>query len=542
MTALSDALRIAHSGGALRRRLASLAAQWVRARGWERVGFARVSDHARERLGVSGREIRDLSRVDESLRLLPKLEAALVGGSLAWTKCRLVARVATADDEDAWIGRAKALTAAALAREVRRVDRGAQDLAGAVEALLDAGDEPRDREWLHIRCSPAVRGQWFFVRQLARRVAGRPVSAEECAELVAAEAVSGLGWEGPAPGPVDVADRCTDEGRSRGVARPRRAPAEAEALDPFALEEALRSCLREEMRLRADLGRALRRIEASGAHCDAGYTTAVALAGGMLGVSPRLARELLRIERSIEPFPRVAALYREGRLSWVRASVLLPILSAASDPALVDAWLSHALRVSVRRLRDDVEAALASGDPTAVPDRLEPPRQIGARATDSSGEVETARLMISTTRGVARLLRPALCAARRRLEREGRGPVTDGAAFGWLLDHAAAEWTRGAGHRARSHRVFERDGWRCTAPGCSSQRNLHDHHVVLRSAGGSDDLANRTTLCVWHHLRGVHAGIVRCTGTAPDALRFELGLRPGAGPVAIYRSGDVLGG
>lgn len=89
------------------------------------------------------------------------------------------------------------------------------------------------------------------------------------------------------------------------------------------------------------------------------------------------------------------------------------------------------------------------------------------------------------------------------------------------------------------HRVFARDGWRCTIPGCTSYRNLHDHHIVFRSSGGSDDLANRTTLCAWHHLRGVHAGCVRLAGRAPEDLRFELGVRRGTRPLVSYRSGDV---
>jgi hypothetical protein len=92
----------------------------------------------------------------------------------------------------------------------------------------------------------------------------------------------------------------------------------------------------------------------------------------------------------------------------------------------------------------------------------------------------------------------------------------------------------------REHAVFARDGWRCTVPGCTSYRNLHDHHVRFRSAGGSDALANRTTLCAWHHLRGVHRGRVRCTGSAPDRLRFELGLRPGHAPLVAYGPGEAL--
>jgi hypothetical protein len=111
-----------------------------------------------------------------------------------------------------------------------------------------------------------------------------------------------------------------------------------------------------------------------------------------------------------------------------------------------------------------------------------------------------------------------------------------------MFEHAFASWGANQPRIAREHRVFERDGWRCTVPGCTSYRNLHDHHVVFRSTGGSDDLANRTTLCAWHHLRGVHAGRVRCTGTAPSDLRFELGIRSGRPPLLAYRPGERLAG
>jgi hypothetical protein len=80
-------------------------------------------------------------------------------------------------------------------------------------------------------------------------------------------------------------------------------------------------------------------------------------------------------------------------------------------------------------------------------------------------------------------------------------------------------------------------------PGCTSYRNLQDHHIRFRAAGGSDDLDNRTTLCAWHHLRAVHARRIRCTGRAPGELRFALGLREGRAPLASFASGDlVLGG
>jgi hypothetical protein len=41
------------------------------------------------------------------------------------------------------------------------------------------------------------------------------------------------------------------------------------------------------------------------------------------------------------------------------------------------------------------------------------------------------------------------------------------------------------------------------------------------------------TLCAYHHLRGVHGGRLRIRGRAPHAMRFELGLRAGRGPLAV---------
>ena len=145
---------------------------------------------------------------------------------------------------------------------------------------------------------------------------------------------------------------------------------------------------------------------------------------------------------------------------------------------------------------------------------------------------------------VARLFRATLCTLRRAIESEtGRLP-SEGEAFDAMLDHALQSW--GADDpwlrkRMRSkYRVFDRDGWRCTVPGCSSRKNLHAHHIVFRSAGGGDALDNQTTLCAFHHQRGVHAGRVRIRGRAPSGVTYELGLRPGLPPLERYRSDDRI--
>ena len=46
-----------------------------------------------------------------------------------------------------------------------------------------------------------------------------------------------------------------------------------------------------------------------------------------------------------------------------------------------------------------------------------------------------------------------------------------------------------------------------------------------RSGRGSDDPENLISLCAAHHLHGIHGGRMRVTGTAPDKLVWEFGLR-----------------
>jgi hypothetical protein len=100
-----------------------------------------------------------------------------------------------------------------------------------------------------------------------------------------------------------------------------------------------------------------------------------------------------------------------------------------------------------------------------------------------------------------------------------------------MLDHAIVTWLE-AGRQFRDYADFERDGFRCTVPGCTARRNLQSHHIRFRSACGPDAAWNRTTLCAYHHHRGVHARNLAVRGRAPDALVYELG-------VGSFGSGDV---
>jgi hypothetical protein len=314
------------------------------------------------------------------------------------------------------------------------------------------------------------------------------------------------------------------------------------------------------------------------AHRDAGYHSFEGYVRERLGCSPRRARALLRLGRAARSSSLLREAHRSGRLSWVKAHALVPV--ALSEGAPLGAWVSWAERVTVRRLEEDVDAALVAqasrpgapltgppfaeglggtcpeGRQTGAPPTVRgdtqsgadsPPagRQTGASCTVPSASPthrvpETRRIFFSAPRPAARFFRAVLCSVRRRIEQLTGGLPSEGEALEAMLDHAVESWGHPWAKVRREHRVFERDGWRCTVPGCSSYRNLHDHHVVFRSAGGCDDLANRTTLCAWHHLRGVHAGTVLCRGSAPGRLRFALGVRSNRPPLLVYRSGDLV--
>ncbi|HEX9637317.1 MAG TPA: HNH endonuclease, partial [Acidobacteriota bacterium] len=92
----------------------------------------------------------------------------------------------------------------------------------------------------------------------------------------------------------------------------------------------------------------------------------------------------------------------------------------------------------------------------------------------------------------------------------------------------------------REHRIFERDGWMCQAPGCFSRCGLQAHHVIPRSQGGGNEDANLLTLCFWCHHHGVHGRKLRCAGRAPDDLAWAIGWRADGPPLLRFRNGTKI--
>jgi hypothetical protein len=590
---------LARGRGPLRVAVAELCAALVRARAWERLGYARLGDYAGERLGVSARSVMDFAHVGGRLRGLCGLRAALVGGWLGWTKVRLVARVARPDDEARWIAFASRVSALELSRELRRVDQGSLE-AGALE-------EETLSSCFQVACTPQVRGQWVWATSMARRMHGSLLHVSRCAELIAAEVMSALpvdvdeetevagsplrSWpeavahagslvEVVKAGNAEPGNRCGDECSSAGSDRDPEIelPGELRELlrdldreDPFELDRRLRIALALEQQLHARMGPLLELLMRHQVHRMLGFATREEYASERLGIDPSRARALLRIERAARANPVLERAYREGRLTSLQVEALVPLLLDGRLDRRADAWVDWAGGITLRRLRDDVERALvvrdvdpaefarSGGLPPGTWDTDEgatgSEQGIGARTSEAmqtnagtdieraigarvSRPAETCVVRFIGPAEIVRLFEAVLCSVRRRIERVTGQMPTRGQALEAMLDHVLEAWGANDERIARRHRVFARDGWRCVVPGCSSMRNLHDHHVVFRSQGGGDEPSNRTTLCAFHHVRGVHAGRVSIRGKAPGELRFALGLRADRAPMVEYRAGD----
>lgn len=578
-------IELAHACGPLRRVLAVLAASFMKRRAWETLGYARIGDYARERLGISPRMLQEFARVDGCLVQLPELEGALVSGGLPWSKVRLLARVASAENEAELIELARHTSVRALERSLRCVDVGA---SGALKQPTDEeGASVESRECVALSVPMRVAFLWHRTRDQAAKQAGETTPPARVLEWVTAEVGS---WLGAPHSDEEPSGRDAAESRSLDLppqqgprARPELAAsgprayvassveipaflkphiASLDAASPHELDARLRRVQRLEQRLDAEIAQLLRCVTSAEYEWRGRYQTRDQFARECLGMSPRKARALVSLDRAGDRCPELRRAFRDGSLSWVQAQVVARLVTKgeAHNEGL-DRWVVWAQSVTVRELEEAVERAqlVRDTDPArweALRDEPErfasvavPPVDERQVCSHSTGVEWPVRIRLAAPGDVARLFRRALCAVRLAIERATGCLPSEGAAFEAMICHALDAWQvedpwlRERARRAkREYAVFDRDGWRCVVPGCTSRRSLQAHHIVFRSAGGSDNEENLTTLCAFHHLRGVHSGRVRITGAAPDALCFELGVRDGGPPLVRYRSGDRLVG
>lgn len=348
-----------------------------------------------------------------------------------------------------------------------------------------------------------------------------------------------------------------------------RLEAELRALDdadPHTIDARLREVRRCAQAHDFELARLLDEAAGSRLHRAFGLANFEHYVETRLGLRPRTAWNLLSIGRAVRrSCPLLGEAWKSGRISTLAARILLPVVGSANGGTTeTDAqWFARAATVTLRRLeaetgwalgrRDEIDASRGSSAApalgatciarhetagAAVPAIAPPPLdldlaghplaavsieelQMRARASGpdpaAAAEHPGVEIAFFAPESVISLAESTLRGLRRGLESRGR-------AFERMLALAMLEWTAAPGHRDP---VFERDGWRCAVPGCSSRRNLHDHHVVFRSQGGDNSRDNRITVCAAHHLHGLHRGRIHASGRAPHSIEWEIGIRFG---------------
>ncbi len=520
---------LAAERAALRPALGLLALRLVKRRAYESLAFRCLGDYARERLGVTPHALREWARVWEALAGLPKLRASVLSSEISWSVARRAVAHASLETDEAF---ATALSG----RTVRAAEAMLHAAFGAAPA-----QEADSAERIRV-CVPlpaAQQGRWLAALELARRMAGEALPVWECAESIAAEALGAI-----PPGLVakaaEAGGSATDLGVQRAKNRLRamdppscehglrhdafallrwdrrhavreadlvRLGAWAEAASPHALDAALRRAMKRLQRIDHDLARILRQVLERRLYRELGFSSFERYAEERVDISPRTARRWVQMARLGPAASAVASAFRDGILTPKQASLVSETVPPAQQPDVI----TFAQSVTLRRLED----------------------VLGAR--------DTARDAITFTSPpeAANVFLVALEAARLHLEAGKQKKPSPTGALLWMLDHVISAWEE-QGAQFRDYADFLRDEFRCTTPGCTARRSLQSHHVVFQSAGGPDEPWNRTTLCAYHHLRGIHAGTMRCRGRAPEGLVFDLGLRTQGPPLLRAASGDVL--
>ena len=467
-------------------------------------GASCLGDYARERLGVEAGTARRLVRLARALRERPLLRTAVRRGEVSARKAETILGAARGDAEAAWVERARGETVRALAAAVR---------AGGLAQLADPDGERRER--FGVELSPEERGKVDAALALAGAELGAGARPWQCLEVVCAE------YLGRHPIPPTEAERdaslpesflaagrdleALKEGLEHEMRRwdflgePERfeAPPELDATGSLRPRTAsLHTRVRELAEMRASwdalVGHLGMLVQNCGLWRHMGFASVGHYAEERLGMSGRALEQRAALERRLWALPALRRALREGRLSYEKAR----LVAAHADARTVADLVARAEALPCIALCRELEA----GERTQMCERGD--------------------LSLLLPRPVAALLAAAIRAAR-----EVAGTwLTTGQALARLAEHFLEVWADAAPRpRTAGQRAIARDlGW-CQVPGCSRPA-VHAHHVIPRSRGGPDKPWNLAPLCAGHHLHGVHAGFLRVSGQAPDALVWELPL------------------
>jgi hypothetical protein len=209
-----------------------------------------------------------------------------------------------------------------------------------------------------------------------------------------------------------------------------------------------------------------------------------------VGMGVRAVAERAALERRLYEVPWLREAMQTRRISYEKAR----LIARYADENAIGEWIDRAEHIPCSVLR----------------------RQL--QHTEEMQMCARGEFVVWAPRRVAAVIALAFSAARKAAGRW----ISAGECLTRIAEHFIEVWEPALAVPSTLHRkVLERDKGLCTVPWCSKAAD-HAHHIEYRSRGGSDDLSNLTSLCVIHHLQGVHMGRIRVWGSAPDQLHWEV--------------------
>ena len=145
---------------------------------WKQFGYASLVDYMHRELGYTPHTAEERLRVANALPQLPKLTEALQTGILNFSQAREIARVATPETEQVWIGETQGMT-------VREVERA---VAGHVKG--DLPEDPIDpklvRKTMYLKVRPETEVLFRTAKQKLEKERGEKLDEDAVREALCA--------------------------------------------------------------------------------------------------------------------------------------------------------------------------------------------------------------------------------------------------------------------------------------------------------------------------------------------------------------------
>ena len=330
------------------------------------------------------------------------------------------------------------------------------------------------------------------------------------------------------------------------------------------VDRALRSIAKRRAALDSEEAKWLREADALKLWRHFGMVNATDYMERVLGYTPHVAAEKLRVAKALGDLPAIDEALAQGELSYSAVREL----SRVATPQTEEEWLDAAAEMNVRQVEELVACHRAGDRPTDTRDPRARMHDYSLRVNgDTFAELRALRIELEEEHG-SRLDDNQLAATIVAIVRERRAGAETGRARAQvavtICDKCKQGWQHGGGlavpvdaaavARAecdaqytgsidvptpeRAHQdippatarlVRHRDHGRCRVPGCRSAHGIELHHIKHREHGGTHEPDNIVSVCSSCHIAH-HDGRLRISGTSSALVVTRSHVGPAASP------------